>query len=60
MTEKTGTEVRLDHLEDEVKDISKEVKALTRFQIWVTAWALGAGGLIGFFSDAIRHKAGLE
>ena len=60
MTEKTGTEVRLDHLETKVNDITKDVKALTRFQIWLTGAAFGVGSLIGIFSDAIKHKVGLE
>ena len=58
MIEKSGTEVRLDHLERDVEDIAKEVKTLTRFQIWLTGAAFGIGSLLGIFSETIKHKLG--
>lgn len=59
MTErKSATDVRLEHLEKDVEDITKEVKTLTRFQIWLTGAAFGVGSLLGIFSDTIKHKLG--
>lgn len=56
MTEKTGTEVRLDHLEIATEKLERRVDVLERAWMWAIGAIAGVSGLAGALVSGILKR----